>query len=72
MKIDDFRNQGKDVATICGCATIVPDACAQRDYMCTNGSFTCAGGMQIMHAKRQAGKNQGAFFADFGEIETST
>ena len=72
MKIDDFLNHGMDVASICGCAHIVPDGCAQLDYMCSIGIFTWAGGMQIMHAKRQAGKNQGAFFADFGEIETST
>ena len=40
--------------------------------MCTNGLFACASGMQIMHAKRQAGKNQNTFSADFGEIEIST
>lgn len=32
-----------------------------RTYMCTNGSFACASGMQIMHAKRQAGKKQSTF-----------
>lgn len=41
-------------------------------YMCTNGSFACASGMQIMHAKRQAGEKSEHFSADFGEIEIST
>ena len=40
--------------------------------MRTNGRFACASGMQIMRAKRQAGKNQNTFSADFGEIEIST
>lgn len=37
-----------------------------------NGRFACASGMQIMRAKRQAGKKSEYFSADFGEIEIST
>ena len=55
---------------------IVAHAIMQQNYMCTymctNGSFACASGMQIMHAKRQAGKKSEHFSADFGEIEIST
>lgn len=51
---------------------IVAYAIMQQNYMCTNGSFACASGMQIMHAKRQAGKKSEHFSADFGEIEIST
>ena len=51
---------------------IVAYAIMQQDYMCANGGFACASGMQIMRVKRQAGKNQAAFSVDFGEIKTST
>ena len=40
---------------------IVAYAIMQQDYMCANGGFACASGMQIMRVKRQARKNQAAF-----------